>query len=266
MAWRRGGAVDGRGFLELVGDALQAGQQQDHVEAEVLPRDDEEHRQHDGVRVGQPRLVEGAQADRVEQAVSQPARLQEQAPDDTGDDLRDDIRGEEDESQDGPAPEPAAEHQRQPERERDLHDQRQDDDQHVVLDGALEDGIRHGALVVGEPDEVGQRRQAVPLEDAVADRLDDREEDEDRVQDQRGQQEQGDRRAPAGAAPRTPLGVGADHGGHVSTDDTERAGPAAGPFDVRWFFATTGSWPPWRSPTRPIRACPCRRTGWRRRR
>ena len=71
----------------------------------------------------------------------------------------------------------------------------------VVLDGALEHRLRQRPLVVGETDEVGQRRQAVPFEEAVVDRLDDREEDEDGVQDQRGQQEQGDRRAPAGAAP-----------------------------------------------------------------
>ena len=258
-----GGAIDRRRFLELVRDALQTGQQQDHVEAEVLPRDDEEHRQHDRVRVREPRLVERAQADRVEQAVGQSTWLEEQAPHDTGDDLRDDIRGEEDEPEDGAAPEPAAEDERQPEREWDLDDERQDDDEDVVLDGPLEDGLRQRALVVGKADEVGQRCQAVPLEEAVVDRLDDREEHEDRVQGQGGQQEQGDRRALARATPGALGGVGADHRRHVSTDDTERAGPEAGPFDIRWFVATTGSWRPSRSPTRPTRGCPSRRTAWR---
>ena len=77
-----------------------------------------------------------------------------------------------------------------------------------MLDGPLEDRLSQRALVVGEADEVGQRCQAVPLEEAVVDRLDDREEDEDRVEDQAGQQEQsaiavrrpGSRRARLGAS------------------------------------------------------------------
>ena len=42
-------AVDRRRLLELARDALQTGQQQDHVEPEVLPRDDEEQGEQDGV-------------------------------------------------------------------------------------------------------------------------------------------------------------------------------------------------------------------------
>ena len=213
------------------------------MEAEVLPRDDEEHREHDRARVCQPRLVERAEADRPERALGESARLQEKAPDDTRDDLRDDVRGEEDEPQDRAAPEPAAEHQGQPECERDLDEERQDDDEDVVLDRSLEHRLRQRPLVVGETDEVGQRCQAVPLEEAVVDRLDDREEDEDGVQDQGGQQEQGDHRAPAGAAPAARGRLGARHRRHVDTDDTERAGPGAGPFERSllrcdyWVFA-----------------------------
>ena len=50
----RGRAVDRGRLLELLGDLLQAREVEDHVEAEVLPRDDDEDRVQDDARVGQP--------------------------------------------------------------------------------------------------------------------------------------------------------------------------------------------------------------------
>ena len=110
-----------------------------------------------------------------------------------GDDLGDDVRGEEEQPQDGPAGEVAVEQQRQSQREGDLDGQREDDDERVVRDRAEEDRVGQGALVVGQADEVGQRRQAVPLEEAVERGLGDGQQDEDHVEDERRQHEQGDR-------------------------------------------------------------------------
>ena len=52
----------------------------------------------------------------------------------------------------------------------------------VVADRAAEDRVGQRTLVVVEPDEVGQRLEAVPVVQAVAGRLDDREQDEDGVE------------------------------------------------------------------------------------
>ena len=57
--------------------------------------------------------------------------------------------------------------QRQPEREGDLESERQDDDEDVVPDRPLEHRVGERLRVVVETDELGERRQAVPVEQAV---------------------------------------------------------------------------------------------------
>ena len=83
----------------------------------------------------------------------------------------------------------------------------------VVADGAEEDRVGQRALEVGEPDEVVHRLEPVPVEEAVAGRLDDREQDEHGVQRQRREHEQ------PGEAPRVQVpagaGTGADGSRHV---------------------------------------------------
>jgi hypothetical protein len=79
------------------------------------------------------------------------------------------------------------------EAERDLDDEREDHDQQVVADRCHEPLASECRGVVLEADEVGQRRQAVPLVEAVLHRLEDGQQDEDGVQDQRRQEEQPDR-------------------------------------------------------------------------
>ena len=74
-------SIGGR-LLELARDALEAGQQQDHVEAEVLPRDDDEQGEHHD-RWSRPASPgQAAEADRRQGAVDEAVRLQEQLPDD----------------------------------------------------------------------------------------------------------------------------------------------------------------------------------------
>ena len=83
--------------------------------------------------------------------------------------------------------------------------ERQDDDQHVVAHRLPEHVARQGDLVVLEPDEVRQRAEAVPLVQAELGRLEDRDDDEDEVQHERGQQEEADRQ-PLPGQPRTRTG------------------------------------------------------------
>ena len=49
--------------MQLVGNALQAGEQQDDREADVLPRDHDEERVEDEPEIGEPELDEPAEAD-----------------------------------------------------------------------------------------------------------------------------------------------------------------------------------------------------------
>ena len=56
--------VDEGGLAELLGDLLQAGEQEDHVEAEVLPRDHEEQAVENDVGIGEPLVDQPLGADR----------------------------------------------------------------------------------------------------------------------------------------------------------------------------------------------------------
>ena len=102
----------------------------------------------------------------------------------------------------------------EPERERDLEEEGQDDDQHVVAHRLPEHVARQGHLVVLEPDEVFERPEAVPLVQAEMGGLDDRDDDEDEIERQRGQQEEADRQ-PLPGQPRTRAGPGAFGSQHV---------------------------------------------------
>ena len=103
------------------------------------------------------------------------------------------ISREEQQAEDRPSRESPVQHQRDAERERDLEDERQDDDDRVVRHRLLEGRFRQRALVVLQADEVGQWLEPVPVIQAEVRRLDDRDEHEDAIQQQGGQQEQPDR-------------------------------------------------------------------------
>ena len=90
------------------------------MEAEVLPRDDHEQREHHDVGVAQPVLDERPQADALQARVDQGVGLQEQAEDDAGDRLGQHVRDEEEQPEDGAAREAPVEQHGEPERERDL--------------------------------------------------------------------------------------------------------------------------------------------------
>ena len=94
-------SIEGR-LAELLGDLLEAGEQEDHVEAEVLPGDHEEQAVEDDVGVGEPLVDQTLGADRREALVEQPVGPQDLAPDDAGDDLGQDVGGEEQRAQQGP--------------------------------------------------------------------------------------------------------------------------------------------------------------------
>ncbi len=117
--------------------------------------------------------------------------------DDGGDRLREDVRGEEDHAEQAPPSHPPVEEQRDPERERQLEDERQRNEDPVVLHRLAERGIAERLAVVVEADEVAQRTKAVPVVGAVTDRLDDRHDQEDHVQRDGGGEEHPDLEPPA---------------------------------------------------------------------
>ena len=90
------GAVHRRGFVELVGDTLQAREEEDDREADVLPRDHHEERVEDEAEIGEPELDERAEPHAAQDLVDEPVGLQELEEDDGGDRLGEDVRGEED--------------------------------------------------------------------------------------------------------------------------------------------------------------------------
>ena len=181
------GAVDQGRLLELLRDALQPGQHEDHVEAEVLPRDDHEHRQH---HEGRRRPASPGRGTRGPSPVSAESTkrvgLEQQPEHDAGDGLGQDVRQEEQQPEHRPA------------RNRRLS----------ITASASENGIwiasdrtttsrllpmarpeavaRQRDLVVLEADEVGERREPVPLVQAEVGGLDDREHHEQHVERQRG--------------------------------------------------------------------------------
>ena len=127
--------------------------------------------------------------------------LQEQRPGDCRDDLGEHVRREDDQPERGAPGEAAVEQQRQAERDRQLDEDRERGDRQVVLDRAAEDRVLEGALVVVEADEAVERLEAVPVEEAVVGRHQHRDDDEDRVDDQRGGEEGAELEASAPTSP-----------------------------------------------------------------
>ena len=181
-----GRAVDDRGLFQLARDLLQAGEVEDHVEAEVLPGDGHEHRVEHDAGVGEPFLLPR------QDAVREPAGLQHQREDDAGDHLGEHERREVQDAQERPALDARVEHQRDTERERQLQREREDDEDAVVPQRAREHVVAEGAPEVLEPDEVVEVREPVPLEAAVVDRLQDGRDDQQPVEHERGREEQRD--------------------------------------------------------------------------
>ena len=91
----------------------------------------------------------------------------------------------------------AADQQREPERQRQLDGERERQDDEVVLQRPPEDLVVEDAVEVVEPDVVLERAQALPAIEPVVPGLEERKEDEERVDHRRRQQEQRDGRGPA---------------------------------------------------------------------
>ncbi len=100
---------------------------------------DEEHREHHDRPVRQPFVDEESEPAGLERPVDHPIRVEQQLEHDAGRGLGQYERREEQQPERSPAPEGPVELQRQPQGERDLDEQRQDDDEQVVPHGAPED-------------------------------------------------------------------------------------------------------------------------------
>ena len=182
-------AVDESGLADLLRRALQAREKEDDAKADVLPGGDAKHRPHHDIGVGEPELDETAETNGGQQGVKAAPGLEEQQPDHGGDGFGENVGDEDEEPQEGAAVDAAVEQQRDGEAQRQLDDDRQGGDEEVVEDAAREHRVREDADVVVEADEVVDGCKAVPLEEAVVGGRDQRHEDEQHKQRERGTDE-----------------------------------------------------------------------------
>ena len=184
MTWRnslpRRGPVDHGRLAELLGDLLKSGQQQDHVEPEVLPRDDEEQAVEHDVGVGEPvvDVPPAGTAMRIWSSRPFGRRIWRHTTPVTTSDR---MYGAKNSVRNTARPVSLAlSSTRQAERERDLEQQRQDDEDRRCGVIALRNRIvRTTSPEVVEPDELVERAEPVPVVEAVPRALDDRVEHED---------------------------------------------------------------------------------------
>ena len=199
-------AVDQRCLLELARDLLQPGQVEDHVEAEVLPRDRDEHRVEDDAGVREPFALNR------QDAVGEPAGLEHQREDDAGDDFAEHERREVQDAQQRAALAACAlSMSATPSANGSWSISESEDEDGVVPQRAGEDGVAERALEVLQPDEVVELAEPVPLEPAEVHRLDDGRDDQQQVQRQRGREEERDRRPAAPGARATRPADGGRH-------------------------------------------------------
>ena len=165
-------AVDVRGFVEIARNALQRGEQDDHVVAEVLPDREQDDRRHRPVRIAEP--VDRGDAELGERVVDQAiARVEEIAPDHRdGDDRRYHRREQRSAEETLEARELRIEQQRRAERDR---DRKRDAGQHEierVAERFPEQRRLQDIDVVAEADEaqVAQVGQRVEIEVGQAQR------------------------------------------------------------------------------------------------
>ena len=181
------GAVDQRRLLELARDLLQPGEVEDHVEAEVLPRDRDEQRVEDDAR-GRPAT---ARSTGITLSTSPPGWSI--SVNTTPVTTSESTNGAKYRTRSSARPwMPRVQQQRDAERERQLERERQHDEDAVVLQRADEHLVAERALEVLQPDEVVQRPEPAPVEGAEVHRLQHRGDDQQPVQHQRRREEQPD--------------------------------------------------------------------------
>ncbi len=165
-------AVDVRGFVEIARNALQRGEQDDHVVAEVLPDREQDDRRHRPVRIAEP--VDRRDVEFRERVVDEAiARVEEIAPDHRDrDDRRHDRREQRGAEESLEARKLRIEQQRRAERQRDR--QRHADQHEVqrVAERFPEQRRLQDVEVVAEPDEaqVAKIGERVEIEIGQAER------------------------------------------------------------------------------------------------
>src|SRR5262249_44544181 len=134
-------------------------------------------------------------------------------------------------------------------RQRQLDEQRYDDDQSGVDQRPVEDRVAEQLDEVVEPDEIGRRLEAVPVEEGVPAGLADRQDDEDGEEHQRRRQEDERGGQAAAGVARSPVSKGLRQG-HLAPDlpvaairsrwSPDRKGPetVGDDCDQRWSHAS----------------------------
>ncbi len=232
------GAVDAGGVVELLGDPAERGTEEQHREADPLPGVDQDDDRQRGVGLPQPRLRQGLQTDGVEEGVQRAElRPQHQHPQ-VADDQRADQVGQRVERLEqalGDPPSVEKYGEGQPQRVLDQH--RAEEEHHVVPERAhqllVERERREQVHEVLGPDE-GAASRALPVEQAVLQRREQRVDDEDRVQEQGRREERREdvyRRGRAPSCPAPPISGAWGHASglnHCETPFCRSADTAAG--------------------------------------
>ena len=140
--------------------------------------------------IAEPRAHPRLQADGGEDLIDRSVEGEQPAPDDADDDRAHHLRDEQAGAKERHPAQLAARHQRSEEQaDQDGDDGVEDDEEGVVADGAEHVRVADQFGVVGEAD-VGRLAEAGPVVEAVADRAEDRQQDECHVNHKAGQDEE----------------------------------------------------------------------------
>ncbi|QTK81182.1 sugar ABC transporter substrate-binding protein [Agrobacterium tumefaciens] len=183
-----GRAVDFGRFQHVLVDRLKAGDEQHHVETEILPDDDAEHGvnrnilvcQHIGI--GKPEEIGDGGKETIIAIINE-------TPDQTRSDIRQNIGQEENQPEGDDAGDAVRQHHGEPDGQRDLDQDRNEDDEAVIDQGLRECGIAEQDLEILQADEIGRCAVTVPAVKAVPSRLAHGQNDEEGKEQKCGRQE-----------------------------------------------------------------------------
>ena len=185
-------AFDAGRLYELARHRLESGDIDHHVETEVFPHHDDRNREHREALVSEDedRLA----ADRPEEGGGHASvSVEYETPNKARGDFRENVWKEEDQSKQRIGGRLFIHEQGQQERERELHEERDGQNDRGVADRLPEYRATEDLGEVRQSDEVRRRSVAVPLEQGIVARIQQRQGNEEAKERQRGRQQDRDR-------------------------------------------------------------------------
>ena len=190
----RSGPVDARGLVKVIGNHLDAGHEEHHVEPHVAPGDGEDERAKRKARIAQKPVLRRGESERPEELYDQSVGhgghvhlLPHQGNHHAGQDHRGEIDGAEERA----GEDASAQQRRQRERQGKLYHERQDEQDDVVGEGFPEDPVVDETDIIFETGEArGRHGVGGPVEEADDEGLKDGSDDERQVErERRGEEE-----------------------------------------------------------------------------